>query len=686
MNIGSVSYAIASFVYFAFFLVLLTDKHRGINKMLLFAATLLSSVWALSVTLDLMGMNYPFLSDYLSIVKNAAWLLFIFTLITYQRSSIQGDQIDSIFATLGSIVTFIIIAVVVYISVTTDVASKSVLFYSIHLLMAIAGIVSIEQLYRNASLEKRWVIKFLCLGLLSTFIYEFYMYSDALLYQRVDAVLWETRGFIYILLVPLVAYSVMKDPLWSPEIFLSRRVVFHTTTLLASALYLFVMGLAGYYVKKYGGNWGAVMQALLLFTTIVFLAVFLSSRRIRAKIRVFLNKHFYPYKYDYREEWLRLIRTISSSTARLYPESIRAIAQIIDSPAGTLWINTGHGYYECVAGLDKEVISIKEPTRSSLPKFMQDNEFVINVDEFQSSPEVYNRLGDLELPGWVFKENAWLIVPLIHIDSLIGFIVLDHATMTKKHFNWEDSDLLKTAARQVASYISQQKISVALAEAKQFERFNKISTYVVHDIKNLVTQLSLIVSNAEKHKHNPLFMQDAIKTIDNTVIKMHKMLDVVSNRSQEHHTNTHRFNIIDLLGELVDMKKVADKRPVPTLECADNEAWVRADKDQLLAIFGHLIQNAQDATPEDGSIRIIQQSNEHGLIELKFVDNGSGMSEDFIKNNLFKPFKSTKGGKGMGIGVYETREIISALGGTIDVLSEEGKGTTFMITLEAAER
>jgi putative PEP-CTERM system histidine kinase len=258
--------------------------------------------------------------------------------------------------------------------------------------------------------------------------------------------------------------------------------------------------------------------------------------------------------------------------------------------------------------------------------------------------------------------------------------VLRHSAARKRYFNWEDSDLLKTAGRQVASYLEQQKAPVALAEARQFESFNKISTYIVHDIKNLVAQLSLIMTNAEKHKHNPLFMTDVIHTIGNTVDKMNKMLDVVSQKPEKQISS--RIDLIPLLEELVRMRQQARAKPVPVLSCATDHCFVKADRNQLLSIFGHLVQNAQEATADDGSI-VISQSVDQGQVVLKFSDTGHGMDEDFIKNQLFRPFKTTKG-KGMGIGVYETREIIVALGGSIDVESKPSRGTLFTISLPVA--
>lgn len=343
-----------------------------------------------------------------------------------------------------------------------------------------------------------------------------------------------------------------------------------------------------------------------------------------------------------------------------------------------LWLRQESGFYECVDAYEMPCIKIKEPSESSLPRFLEENEFVISIDEFKTNPEVYNRLGFLELPDWINDVTPWLIVPLIHIDKLIGFIVLDHSSAQKKHFNWEDSDLLKTAARQAASFIAQREVADELAEAKQFESFNKLSTYVIHDIKNLVTQLSLITSNAEKHKNNPLFMDDVINTIANSVNKMNKMMGVLQGKAEV--KTSHMVNIVDLLHELVASRERSGGKPTPQLGCESHELYVRADRDQLLSIFGHLVQNAQDATPETGRIDVLQTTKGTGVV-VEVSDTGCGMDEEYIRTKLFRPFKTTKGEKGMGIGVYETREIISALGGDIEVSSTVGKGTSFKVYL-----
>ncbi|MBT8438740.1 MAG: PEP-CTERM system histidine kinase PrsK, partial [Gammaproteobacteria bacterium] len=463
MAIETISYTISAFVYLVFFTVLLTDKHRGRTKQLLLASALASAVWSASVSLQSISSTYYPYSPFLEIVKNVAWLWFIMSMLSAAYS--QGVSLSQ--GRKGLIKTVLIIAAIVFImlygfiQIGLQTSNEAGLFIVVQLMMAVVGIVMVEQLYRNIPLEQRWAIKYLCLGLIGSYIYNFYMYSDALLYQRIDPVLWQTRGFIEAMLVPLIAVSVSKDPLWSPEIFISRRVVFHTTTLLASAIYLLIMGVAGYYVKEFGGSWGPVVQAFFLFFTVLVLVLILASRRIRARLKVFVNKHFYPYKYDYREEWLRFIRTISFGDEHLYHKSIKSIAQIIESPGGMLWLRQNSAFFECVDTWQMPALKVRVPAASSMTKFMEEYEFVISVDELNMEPEVYNRLGKLELPSWINEISPWLIVPLIHIDELIGFMVLEHSVARRKHFNWEDSDLLKTAARQVASYLEQQEASVA---------------------------------------------------------------------------------------------------------------------------------------------------------------------------------------------------------------------------------
>jgi putative PEP-CTERM system histidine kinase len=276
--------------------------------------------------------------------------------------------------------------------------------------------------------------------------------------------------------------------------------------------------------------------------------------------------------------------------------------------------------------------------------------------------------------------QAWLVVPLIVHDRMLGFIVLAHSP-AQNHFNWEDSDLVKTAGRQVAVHLAQLESSQALAEAKQFEARNRMSSYVMHDLKNLIAQLSLVVTNAGKHKHNPRFMEDAIATVDNSVQKMNRLLEHLRSDSKQPQ-ETESIELCEVLAEVVQM--MSSGKPAPSLDCQARGISILADRDRFGAIIGHLIRNAQDATPDDGRVIVrLFKRNVHATIEVQ--DSGCGMDSDFIKDRLFRPFDSTKGKAGMGIGVYETRDYIHKLGGDLEVISRIGEGSTFRIRLSISD-
>jgi putative PEP-CTERM system histidine kinase len=311
-------------------------------------------------------------------------------------------------------------------------------------------------------------------------------------------------------------------------------------------------------------------------------------------------------------------------------------------------------------------------------EFMASREWLIDLDEYERDPDLYNRL---VIPGWMnLLQHAWLVVPLIVHQRLIGFVVLARSP-AQHHLNWEDFDLIKTAGRQAAVHLAQMRSSHALAEAKEFEAYSRLSTYVIHDLKNLIAQLSLVVTNAAKHKHNPQFMEDAIRTVDNSVVKMNKLLAQLRSDTKQ----AQQAENIELCGALAEViKTMSNGKPVPSLDCQVRGIPLKANPESFSAIIGHLIRNAQDATPDDGQIIVrLFGLGKRAVIEVQ--DTGTGMDKEFIKNRLFRPFDSTKGNAGMGIGVYEARDYIHKLGGDIEVISRVGEGTTFRIRLPISD-
>jgi putative PEP-CTERM system histidine kinase len=415
------------------------------------------------------------------------------------------------------------------------------------------------------------------------------------------------------------------------------------------------------------------MQVTFLFGALLLLAGILFSGTFRAWLKVFISKHFYSYGYDYREEWMRFTRTLSEAGPNLGARTVQAVAALVESPGGALWQRREAGRFEPVAAWEVPLPDVVEPADSALCRFLESTQWVIDLDEYADDPEKYE---GLVLPDWLRAfPRGWLVVPLMMgTNKLFGFVVL-HTARSRVKLNWEVLDLLEIAGSQAASYLAQQDAADELMTARQFESFNRMSTFVVHDLKNLVSQLSLMNANAEKHKHNPEFQADMLETVSLSVQKMRLMLQKLSRIDVQEKP-------VPLAVDQVVRQAVANKaafEPRPQLDLRDLGLRVLADRERLERVVGHLIQNAIEATPKDGSVTIgLRQEGD--AVRIEITDTGEGMSEEFIRERLFKPFESTKSA-GMGIGVFESREYINELGGRLEVSSRPMSGTTFKVIL-----
>jgi len=659
-------------------LLLLTSWRGRLQGGLMLAATFITMVWSGLFALQSGFRLVPGVVIWgMEALKNLAWCGFLMVLLF--RMAKQSSTSTSLFRILS-----IVILVASAMLVLPETVLLPVVFldarYLGQVVSAVAGMMLVEQLYRNTTTENRWGIKYLCFGLGGMFAFDFYLFSDALLFKRIDADLWYARGGVAAMIVPLLAITAARNPTWSLDLFVSKRIVFHTTTLLSAGVYMLLMAFAGYYIKLYGGEWGAVLQITFLFAAVLVLVALLFSGQVRARAKVFINKHFFSYRYDYREEWLRLIRLLSGQEVKepLFERVIWALGEIVDSTGGLLWLYSENRECELVANRNQPRPEIEsDPELGSLVDFLGNRQWVINLDEYTSQPELYEAL---ILPPWLTSlEGGWLIVPLIHDDRVMGFVFLTRPR-TRIKLNWENLDLLKTAGRQAASYLTLYKTAEALTEAKQFDGFNRLSAFVVHDLKNLIAQLSLIVKNAEKHRQNPAFVDDAFLTIDNAVRKMTRLMSYM--RSSVTDERRSRVELSHILKETIATKSMQE--PVPRLMTDTDEVWVLADPDRMEAVLGHVIQNAQDATNLGGSVEAgLHSADKMAIVEI--ADDGSGMDELFIRERLFRPFDSTKGLTGMGVGAYECREFIHSLGGRVEVYSRVGEGTRFKLIIPLAD-
>ena len=676
-EIALISYGSTALAFTVLTVLLLTRWRSNVHGVVMTFACVLTALWSAGVALQTMaGSPITLGTALLEIARNAGWTTLLLRLMGPFKTgaaSTLGNLKLSVLAIAGLYILMLLSTLDALAVFGHPPGIASALSSTMgHITMAVVGMLLVEQLYRNTPAEARWGIKFACMGMGGLFAYDFYLYSDAMLFRALNAEIWVARGAVNALTVPLIALSVARNPKWSLGIAVSRRVVFHSMALFGSAIYLLVMSAAGYYLRYFGGSWGSVMQGAFLFGTLVLLVAVLFSGTFRSWLKVFISKHFYSYGYDYREEWMRFTRTLSDGGRELTERTIQAVANLVESPGGALYVSRDGGQCELAGQTHMPDAPAGEPIASAFCEFLRTRQWVIDLAEYREHPENYD---GVLLPAWLLATgNAALVVPLILHDGLTGFIVLVQPR-SRIVLNWEVTDLLKIAGNQAASYLTQQESARALMVARQFESFNRMSTFMVHDLKNLVSQLSLMMANAERHKDNPEFQRDMLETVDLSVQKMKLLLQKLARGTAVEPPS--RLRLDKLLQDAVAIKTAVEPKPV--LELIDAGLMVLANGDRLSRVIGHIIQNAVEATPRDGrvTVRLIEW---HAEAIIECTDTGCGMSEEFVRERLFQPFESTKSA-GMGIGVFESREYIQELGGRIEVTSRPGAGTTFRIIL-----
>jgi len=702
--LGFAGYAAAALAFALLALFLAMRRHRAAVSPMLRAALIAQIAWAATMSAAAIGQVVAVaLAPLLEALRSLLWILFLIGLANV-RPAAEASGVPS--AGLGPPTDNevsrasrrgVVIAVVL---ATASAGSELIaagpgMVFAARTLNAVFGLVCLEQVYRNAADGRRWAAKYLALALLALFGFDLVMYSDAMLFTRMNEAWWTVRGFANALLVPLLAVSAARNPQWKLDIGVSRQAVFHSAALTLAGGYLILVSAGGYYVRWFGGEWGAVAQALIVFAALLGLAMVAVSGTMRARLRVFVAKHFFSYRFDYRNEWLRLTRLLASGSPQDLPaQAIEGLGQPVESRSGAIWLES-EGSYRFETGIAWRGERASIDADAPLIHLLREHEWIVDVDELrddtENAPNADGRPRDgaslqqgLVLPDAIAKhENSWLIVPLLLERELIGFVVLDRP-LAPQVFDWETRDLLKAAARQIASHIGVQRTLEKLITAQQFESFNRMSAFVVHDLKNLVAQLGLMTKNAQRHRDNPEFQADMLATVENVMERMRGLLLQLraGTRPVEHPAPV---RLTEVLQAAVQSRR--GLRPEPTIridgELADDpDASAVAHRDRLERVIGHLLQNAAEACGPDGRVDLrLRRDGDQATIEVE--DNGRGMSETFIRDKLFAPFQSTKA-HGMGIGAFESREYLREIGGSLEVRSKEGAGTMFRIRLPLA--
>jgi putative PEP-CTERM system histidine kinase len=539
----------------------------------------------------------------------------------------------------------------------------------------IVSLVNVETTLAATRGTGRNRMKFEIFGIMSLLAVLIFYYSQGLLHRTIDMSLVPVRSSVLIIAALLMGYSRISRGAGAPVV-ISRHVLYRSVALLVVGAYLIGLGLIGEGLKYFGEDFGKDLGIVLAFAGGVLLLAVLFSEKLRRRAQVLIRKNFYASKHDYREEWTRLTARLASCAGLSdAQEAVLAAYQETFGLAGaSLYLEQKDGdqyVRAAVRSMDKMPDELR--ISGDLRAYFVDRERVLNLSDAEY------RLPDPDLSA-LRQAGAWLIIPLISNGSIVGLIVT-RRQLVPETLIYDDYDLMKVLARQAAQAIANFRLSEELMETREMAAVARISSFVIHDLKNLTTSLSLIVDNAREHIANPEFQQDAIRTIRNTLEKMKVLIQRLRSVPEKQALRTGAEDIDRLSRETV--AELAAQRPGTSIDYDGAPVFSRVDGEEIKKVIVNMVLNALEACGARGSVTV-RTGRENGGVCIRVSDSGCGMTEDFVNNQLFKPFRTTKE-KGLGIGLYQCKQIVEAHGGSIEVRSEEGKGTEFAVFLPAAE-
>lgn len=552
-------------------------------------------------------------------------------------------------------------------------------FFSFFLLLAIIFILTnLETVYRNSRGSKKWQIKYTVIAMFAAFIFYIFVITRVILFRYMDLFYLPTGSAVILICSALLTYSLIRHRLMNVDIFISRQVFYGSFTIIVISGYLIVVGFIGELVKLFNLNFNLIFYPLFVLISLVALSAYCLSEKNKKIVKNFIDRHFYRNKFDYRFEWIELTKRISSvvNLNDLLTKFMDLIAETMCVSEIMVWLFDEDDRKFHLSGSRHPTASAMSIDKdNSLIKYLEDKTEPFCLNGKSSAGKVSDFCRENE--KFLNNYGVSVISPLIAKDKLIAFITLGEE-VTGAAYNYEDYDMLKTICLQAANAIMNIKLSERLVIAGEMDVMNKISSFVLHDLKNSISMLSLIVQNASRNMGNPEFQRDVLETISKSVENMKGLMAKISRLPREMELNKTKTNLTELLKKNIKNSGLGNAG----IELTENYTHlpkVNLDQVQIQNVISNLVINAQESLKDKGKV-CISSLLKDGEIVIEVKDNGPGISKEFINNKLFKPFQTTKK-KGLGIGLYQCKIIMAAHGGNIEVESEEGKGTRFRIYL-----
>jgi putative PEP-CTERM system histidine kinase len=680
-TIGQAAHSLAA-IAFAFLALWAAPRWRVATHLIpLSVAAALTALWAL---LTAMHGTQSVTATVAEGVRNAGWLGFLYAIWREGDGARRTGGMVALYLVIfavtgGTIGTALLLPWVAKIPAISDAIALAL--NTLRMVMAIGGLVLVHNLYIAARTESRGMIRFPMAALAALWLYDLNLYTMAYLDRSWTDELAQLRGMIVLAAAPALALAGRRGQ--GARVVLSRTMTFQSVGLVACCLYLVtILGVTSL-LDMIGGEEARMAQILFIFAMSLAALVVLPSQRFRAWTRVKLAKHLFRHRYDYRAEWLRFTETLGqpgNDGASLGFRIVKAVGDIVESPGGLLLVPEAggtlavHGEWNWPQGAMPTTLLLSEEPR----RWFADTGRVIEIDRLRAEASTASDDEARHVPQWMIADpRAWVLVPLIHFGQLAGLVLLERPLISR-NLDWEDFDLLKVVGRQVASYLAEARGQEALSDVQRFDEFNRRFAFIMHDIKNLVSQLSLLTRNAERHADNPEFRADMIATLKNSTGRMNDLLA----RLSQHNKGKGEAPRPVAAGRVCEAVAAQRKGQHPVVIGGDMALMARADPQRLEQALSHLLHNAIDASPVAEPVSLLV-SGDAGEVRITVADRGTGMSAAFIREQLFKPFVSTKDG-GFGIGAFEAQALIAGMGGRLEVTSAPGKGTDMTIVLPLA--
>ena len=652
-------------------------NHDPLNRPLVGAFALLSC-WTLFLA---MLPEYAMLPQLAEAARNIAFLGFMYGIM---QSAEAGGQ-PALKAVYGSVAAVVGLQIVIggvmgeYRDVPLMFEALAATSQMIGLTIAIGALILAHNLYGQASPASRGALRFPMIALTVMWAYDLHLYTVAYFTRGFAQDLYALRGTVLALLVPLFALGIRNHSTWKVQ--LSRAATFQSVSVIVILIYLIVMMSGARAMELVGGDWGRAAQFVIVLMMTVTAVTLLPSGRLRGWLKVIIAKHVFEHRYDYREEWLRFTDTVArgdEESPSLETRVVKALADIGGSRGGLLLLaDEQYLFSRSVAWNWDGPLPGGGEGAEALARFVEGRAFVLDFDSLRSG-WLSHAEERIPVPLWLTAIGAWAGVPLVHAGRLLGMVILAHPPY-RRPLDWEDYDLFRAAGIQAASYLAEARSQQALADSQRFDEFNRRFAFILHDIKNLVSQLSLVARNAERHAENPDFRADMIATLQSSVRKMNDLLARLSPGAVRDGEPVRPVSIERTASKVAAAK--INQHPVHV--DGDPDLWAKADPAALEQALSHLVQNAIEASPPGRPVAIrYAESGGDALIEV--IDRGQGMTAEFVRARLFQPFVSTKE-QGFGIGAYEARTLVMAMGGRVEVESREGEGTVFSLIFPLAE-